>query len=207
MIDGARLTTTACASALALLLFGQCRRQDVPRADPSPSRPTADGARVAAAAPPPTAPGPAPAADDAADAASAPPSTGAWLDANIYRFRLEAVRRCTPPDAGGATRIGVLVRVTAKNIDELLVAPRDFKLESGGTALESAILSKAPGGCAPLLAPKSLRPGKTADGIVVFDLPAGFTPAHRQVKLAYQPTRWGGARRVEAVLPPESLAP
>jgi len=203
MSDGARLSTTACASALALLLFGQCRRQEVPQAAPPPA--TADGARVVAAAPPPTAP--APPADDAADAASAPPSTGAWLDANIYRFRLEAVRRCTPSAPGGATRIGVLVRVTAKNIDDLLVAPRDFRLESGGTTVDSAILPKAPTGCAPLLAPKSLRPGKTADGVVVFDLPAGFAPADRPVKIAYQPTRWGGARRVEAVLPPESLAP
>jgi hypothetical protein len=41
--------------------------------------------------------------------------------------------------------------------------------------------------------------------VVVFDLPVGFNPEHQPVKLTYQPTRWGGARRVESVLPPEAL--
>ena len=87
-------------------------------------------------------------------------------------------------------------------VDEVFVAPRDVKLESGGVILDSAILGKAPGGCGPLLTPKSLRAGKTADGVVVFDLPPGFNPEGRPMKITYQPTRWGGARRVEALLPP-----
>jgi hypothetical protein len=133
-----------------------------------------------------------------------PPSPGGWLDGTIYRLRLDDVRRCPPAAPAAAARIGVLVRVTS-NINELLVAPRDFKLEAGGVLLESAILQKAPAPCAPLLAPKSLRPGKDTDGVVVFDLPVGFNPEHQPVKLTYQPTRWGGARRVESVLPPEAL--
>jgi hypothetical protein len=133
-----------------------------------------------------------------ADAGSEPPSKGRWLEGTIYRFRLDDVRRCAPP----AGRIGVGVRVTA-NIPELLVAPRDFKLEAGGVILDSAVAEKAPAGCAPLLAPKSLRGGKTTGGIVLFDIPPGFNPDDRPVRLTYQPTRWGGARRVEAILPSE----
>jgi hypothetical protein len=157
----------------------------------------ADGAR-AAAEPPPTPPVP---ANSEAAAATPPPSKGTWLEGNIYRFRLDDVRKCPPPAVGGGTRIGAVVRVTSK-IDEVLVASRDFKLESGGVILDSAILEKAPAGCGPLLAPKSLRAGKTADGVVVFDVPPEFNPEGRPVKITYQPTRWGGARRVEAVLPP-----
>jgi len=116
---------------------------------------------------------------------------------------MDDVRPC-PPAAAGTSRVGVAVRVSSK-IDELLVAPRDFKLETGGVILESAILQKGPAACAPLLAPKSLRAGKTAEGVVVFDIPPGFNAEQKPVRLAYQPTRWGGARRVEAVLPPGSL--
>jgi hypothetical protein len=156
------------------------------------------------AAPPPP-PAPAAPPDAPADAGGEPPSRGTWLEGNIYRFRLDDVRTCAPPSGGGA-RIGALVRVTSK-VDEVFVAPRDVKLESGGVILDSAVLEKAPAGCGPLLTPKSLRAGKTADGVVVFDVPPEFNPERRPVKITYQPTRWGGARRVEAVLPSDSLSP
>ena len=133
-------------------------------------------ARHGGAAPtPPAAPAP---AEAETDAATPPPSKGSWLEGNIYRFRLDDVRKCPPPSDGGGARIGAVVRVTSK-IDEVFVAPRDFKLESGGVILDSAMLDKAPGGCGPLLAPKSLRAGKTADGVVVFNLPAGFNAEGR----------------------------
>jgi hypothetical protein len=188
------------ASTLALLLLAHCKREDVAPAPIPPA--VADGAR-AAAPPPPTTP---PAPDVPLDAGPLP-STGAWLEGNIYRFRLDDVRTCPPAATGpGGARIGALVRVASK-VDEVFVAPRDFKLESGGVILDSAMLEKAPAGCGPLLTPKSLRAGKTADGVVVFDLPPGFNPERRPVKIAYQPTRWGGARRTEAVLPSGSLPP
>jgi hypothetical protein len=195
-------SAVAVAAALPLLLLAQCRRQEVPRAASAPGG--SDGPR-ATVEPPRAVPVVADAAADADDAGGPPASLGDWLDGNIYRFRLEAIRRCTSTDPRGSIRLGILVRVTTKNIEELLVAPRDFKLESGGVILDSTPLQKAPAGCAPLLAPKSVRVGKTADGIVVFDLPPGFNPEHRAVKISYQPTRWGGARRVEAALPPEAL--
>jgi hypothetical protein len=195
----ARLPAAAVASTLALLLLGQCRRQDV--APPSTTSAVLDGARAVdppLAAPPPSAA--APGADAATDEATPPASKGTWLEGNIYRFRLDDVRKCPPPAVAGGSRIGAVVRVTSK-IDEVFVAPRDVKLESGGVILDSAIVTKAPDGCGPLLAPKSLRAGKTADGVVVFDVPPEFNPDHRPVKITFQPTRWGGAKRVEALLP------
>ena len=154
------------------------------------------------AAPPPAAP--APPSGEAPDAGAPPASKGSWLEGNIYRFRLDDVRTCTPPAPPAVARIGAVVRVTSK-LDELMVAPRDVKLESGGVILESAISPQASAACAPLLTPKSLRAGKSTDGVVVFDIPPGFNPEHRPVKVTYQPTRWGGAKRVEAVLSAESL--
>ena len=197
----ARLPTAAVASVLALVLFAQCRRQDV--APPQTTPPVANGARAVAeplAAPP----APAPAAEGATDEASAPASKGTWQEGNIYRFRLDDVRKCSPTAVAGGARIGVVVRVASK-VDEVFVAPRDVKLESGGVILDSAIVTKAPDGCGPLLAPKSMRAGKTNDGVVVFDVPPEFNPDHRPVKITYQPTRWGGAKRVEALLPPGSV--
>ena len=193
-----QLPTAAVASIVALLLLGQCRRPGVapPKATPA----VADTAR-AAAEPPPPPPAPSAAAEADSEATNPPPAKGSWLDGNIYRFRLDDVRRCPPPAVGSGARIGAVVRVASK-IDEVFVAPRDVKLESGGVILDSAILDKAPAGCGPLLAPKSLRAGKTTDGVVVIDLPPGFNPEGRPVKITYQPTRWGGARRVEALLPP-----
>jgi len=193
MTRAAQLPTAAVASTVALLLLGQCQRQEV-----APPSATTTPAVAAAAQPPPAPPA---AAEADTDTTSPPPSKGSWLEGNIYRFRLDDVRKCPPPAVGGGARIGAVVRVTSK-VDEVFVAPRDIKLESGGVILDSAILDKAPGGCGPLLAPKSLRAGKTADGVVVFDLPPGFNPDGRPVKITYQPTRWGGARRVEALLPP-----
>jgi hypothetical protein len=196
----ARLPTTAAvASTFALLLLGQCQRQDGAPAQTTPT--VAGGAR--AVGQPPAAP-PEPAPEGAADEASPPASKGTWLEGNIYRFRLDDVRKCSPPAVAGGARIGVVVRVTSK-VDEVFVAPRDVKLQSGGVILDSAIVTKAPDGCGPLLAPKSMRAGKTNDGVVVFDVPPEFNPENRPVKITYQPTRWGGAKRVEAVLPPGSV--
>jgi hypothetical protein len=187
--------------AAALLLAGGCQRNEAPSAPPPPA---GDVARARSAPPPPAPPPAVP--DEAPEAGARPASKGGWLEGNIYRFRLDDVRTCARPAPPAVARIGVVVRVTSK-LDELMVAPRDVKLESGGVILESAISPKTSAACAPLLAPKSLRAGNSADGVVVFDIPPGFNPEHRPVKVTYQPTRWGGAKRVDAVLPAESLPP
>jgi hypothetical protein len=188
----------AAACVLALLLLARCQRNEAPRPEPTPPPAVADAAR--AGAEPPAATPPA----EAADAGAPPASKGAWLEGNIYRFRLDDIRTCPPPPPPAVARIGAVVRVTSK-MDELMVASRDFKLESGGVILDSAISPKTSGACASLLAPKSLRAGKSADGVVVFDIPPGFNPEQRPVKITYQPTRWGGAKRTEAVLPVGSV--
>jgi hypothetical protein len=198
MARGHRLSVVTLGCALAL--FAQCRRREIVRPDATPPA----GTETPRAVPAPRDAPPA-VADAASDGDGSPePSQGRWLEGNIYQFRVDEIRRCAPPALVGFVRIGILVRVTSKT-DELLVAPRDVKLEAGGVILDSTVLSSAPGGCAPMLAPKSLRAGKSAAGVVVFDLPTGFNAEHRPLKVTYQPTRWGGARRVEAVVPPESL--
>ena len=193
----------ALAATLGLLLCGQCRREHAP---PSRAVLAAVDPAPAAAAPAVVAAVPAEPAPAAAEPASDRPTTpalGSWLDGTIYRFRLERIRPCPSTVSGGA-RVAAVVRVESK-INELLVASRDFKLDAGGVILDSAIVQKAPAECGSLLTPKSVRAGKSADGAVVFDLPPGFNPDHQPVRLAYQPTRWGGARRVETVLPSGSL--
>src|SRR4051812_41249499 len=94
-----RVSTAAFLAPLVLGVFGQCRRQEAAREAPrsTVTAASADAAGVFAAPParPPVA------ADVTADAASpdggdAPPSTGDWLDGAIYRFRLDAIRRCAP---------------------------------------------------------------------------------------------------------------
>ena len=199
MTTARRFSAAAAASTLALLVLAQCRRADVPPPVIAAAAPAPAAVPVAAEARPVST-----AATDSALAPTASPSGDGWLDGNIYRVRMANARPC-PPSGAGATRVGVRVYVASK-IGDLLVAPRDFKLETGGVVLDSAIIHKAPPACAPLLAPKSLGAGKTTEGVVVFDLPPGFNTERRPVRITYQPTRWGGARRVEAVLPAGSFA-
>ena len=197
-----RLSLGAVALAAPLLL-AHCRKQEAP---PSAAAPTA-AADSGAAAPARDARAVISdaATDGAADGGGPLPSLGEWLDGRIYRFRLEAVRRCPQPAGPDSLRIGVVVRVESK-MNELLVASRDVKLESGGIILDSVVITKAPAGCGPLLAPASLRTGKTTGGVVIFDVPPELSAGNRPVRVVYQPTRWGGARRVEAALPGEALA-
>ena len=77
-----------------------------------------------------------------------------------------------------------------ENID-LLVRPAEI------TALEVYATASS--------VPRQFAGVKSACGVVVFDIPPRFNPEHRPVKVTYQPTRWGGAKRVEATLPPEAL--
>jgi hypothetical protein len=199
-----RLSLTTVAFAVSLLPLAQCRRQEVPRSEVAPT--AAGGSR--AVAPPSDARAVAAdgATDAGADAGGPLPSAGEWLDGRIYRFRLEASRRCGPAANPDSLRIGVVVRVESK-MDELLVAARDVKLQSGGIILDSLVIAKAPAGCAPLLAPSSLRAKKATAGAVIFDVPPEIVSASQPVRVVYQPTRWGGAHRVEAALPPGALKP
>src|SRR5687768_14896538 len=99
----ARLPAAAVASTLALLLLGQCRRQEVA---PSGTTPVVANAARAPAEPAPTPAAPPAAAEAEPDTDSPPPSKGSWLEGNIYRFRLDDVRKCPPPSVAGGARIG-----------------------------------------------------------------------------------------------------
>jgi hypothetical protein len=149
-----------------------------------------------------------------------------WLEGGFYKFRLDAVKHCgaspalsqqgrdggplasddgTAPSAagwrGGASWVGALVRVTA-DVKETFVSPRDLTLQRGGVILR-AKYGDVPllRGCQPLLQQNELRAGHEARGFALFEVPAHFrakSPA--PIVLAYQPTRWGGAKRVEIAL-------
>lgn len=146
-------------------------------------------------------------ATTASDTSQAMPVTtpGVWLEGNIYRLKVEDVRRCrsngTANDVdAGIMRLGVRVQIASK-LDSLIFAPRDLTLESEGVVFQAKLVDKPTVGCAPVLGRNELRRGKSAIGIAVFDVPSNFKFDARGPTLAYQPTRWGGAKRTEVRLP------
>jgi hypothetical protein len=143
------------------------------------------------------------------------PEQGAWLETASYFFRMDELKRCgsipLPPPEGKAAAsaglpkemawVGALVRVRASV--QLLVSPRDVTLEKGGVIINPTYVDVPPlPGCAPALSVKTLRAGQVARGYVFYKVPEGFVNGAGVAKLAYQPTRWGGARRVEVTLQP-----
>jgi hypothetical protein len=54
----------------------------------------------------------------------------------------------------------------------------------------------------PLLLMKQMRPNQIARGFAVFDVPERFRKDGTDpFVLAYRPTRWGGAKRIELKIP------
>jgi hypothetical protein len=101
----------------------------------------------------------------------------------------------------GRAWMGVAVRARAK-ADELFLTPRDFTLERGGVIVASRHVGPPTlPRCLPLLPAKQLRAKESVRGFVLFEVPAAFRGGDVPVVLAYRPTRWGGARRVELPLP------
>jgi hypothetical protein len=56
-------------------------------------------------------------------------------------------------------------------------------------------------GCGPALRPRSLAARQSARGLVFFDVSPEFRASQSAMILAYRPTRWGGAGRLEVKLP------
>jgi hypothetical protein len=155
-------------------------------------------------------------ADGGADAGGGPsPEQGAWLETASYFFRMDEIKRCgsipLPPPEGKAAAsaglpkemawVGALVRVRASM--QLFVSPRDVTLEKGGVIINPIYVDLPPlPACTPALPVKTLRAGQVARGYVFYKVPQGFADGPGVGKLAYQPTRWGGARRVEVTLQP-----
>jgi len=169
-----------------------------------------------------------PARDDLTPAPPARKAAGLreWVDGGMFRFRVEAISGCgvaagpanqlssagTPgggavaidrptPARPPAERLAVSVQIIA-GADHIFVSPRDVTLESGGVILQSSD-PKAPlaARCRPALAPQRLRARQSARGAVVFEVSPEFRARQAPMILAYRPTRWGGAGRLEVKLP------
>jgi hypothetical protein len=191
--------------------FSGCR-------DQSPERPATTPPAAPIAAPPvdvapPTAANEdaRPGADGGADAAANAPigAATAMVATATYDLTFERLYRCGSAAAGGATSrgggekiwIGAAVAAYAKTKNFFLNA-RDFTLEKGGLVLEARHVNPpALPRCLPLLQPRQLDASKTARGFVLFEVPAHLKADGVPLVLAYRPTRFGGARRVEFRIP------
>ncbi len=117
---------------------------------------------------------------------------GEQLEGDVYYFTLRSMRTC---DASGKVA-GVEVEIEAKA--KLAVSPRDVVIGKGGIAFNASMdLERRLPGCLPLLEISALRQGQKTRGFVLFDLP--YRPP-ADLRLIYQPTRWGGAGYVTARL-------
>jgi hypothetical protein len=168
----------------------------------------------------------APGADAGSSAAVAPSEAlpldaglGAWIESAAYKFKVSGVTPCaipTPPrsaSSDGAAesvpvdrpqRIGVTVHVAAK-FDEFFVSGRDVTIEKDGVIIQPEVHPAPSTGCSPLLEPRTLRHDQVASGVVVFQVEdEAFV---RSSTIAYQPTRWGGAPRVQVPVAALKLKP
>jgi hypothetical protein len=147
------------------------------------------------------------AADDDPDVHSdpGPAAIGSWLEGNGFRFRVEVIRDCgqLARDAGSASLhlLAVEMRIVAGQ-KEVFVSPRDVTLESGGVILQvenrAAPVGKS---CGPQWTSRRLPPRGTLRGVLLFAVPPDFGASGRDPILAYRPTRWGGAGRLEVRVP------
>lgn len=190
-----------------LLLLSHCQKEPGPE-NTSASRAPASGVEPARAPSPAAAPSSASASSRGSDAVDSDAGMGQWAESSAYKFKLTKIERCADPepsrgtsiDAGSGEqliRVGVSVQIFAK-YDELFAAPRDVTLEKGGVIIQSVVNPKPSAGCSPLLEPKTLRHDQVAGGFVVFEVPD--ESYLRAGIVAFQPTRWGGAPRVEVKL-------
>ena len=141
------------------------------------------------------------------------------IESAAYKFKVTSVAPCALPapvrsaaNDGSAEavpedrqlRVGVTVHVLAK-FDEFFVAGRDVTIEKDGVIIQPEVQPKPSTGCSPLLEPKAMRHDQVASGVVVFQVPdEAFL---RSSTIAYQPTRWGGAPRVQVPVASLKLKP
>jgi hypothetical protein len=85
---------------------------------------------------------------------------------------------------------------------EVFASPRDVTLESGGVILQSENHAAPVGkSCGPQWTPQRLSPRRTLRGVLLFAVPPDFGTSGKDPILAYRPTRWGGAGRLEVRVP------
>lgn len=135
-----------------------------------------------------------------------PAAIGSWLEGNGFRFRVEAIRDCGQQPARDTRSaslhlLAVEIRIVAGQKD-VFVSPRDVTLESGGVILQVenrvAPVGKS---CGPQWTAQRLSPRRTLHGVLLFAVPPDFSASGRDPILAYRPTRWGGAGRLEVRVP------
>ena len=139
----------------------------------------------------------------AASSGAKPPEQKA--ESQRYDVQLDRAVRCQPA-AGSANGdriwVGFAVRVRSRT-KGLFVTARDFSLEKQGIVLQPRHVNPPLlDGCLPLLRQKQLDANSDPNqGFVLFEVPARFRNDAVPITLAYQPTRWGGAARVELSVP------
>jgi hypothetical protein len=146
-------------------------------------------------------------ADDHSDVHpdAGPVAIGIWLEGNGFRFRVDAIRDCGQlvRDAGSASLhlLAAEIRIVAGQ-KEVFVSPRDATLESGGVILQVEKRAAAVGkSCGPQWTAQRLSPRRALRGVLLFAVPPDFGASGRDPILAYRPTRWGGAGRLEVRVP------
>jgi hypothetical protein len=198
-------STFALLGLATLSVSASCRNQPnssentAPEAAPAPASVARPNASVPPPAPAvPLASGPHAAAEQAYPGQDQ--SVGKWVESSAYKFRVTDVVRCADPAPGETVpedrkvRVGAFIQVFSK-FDQFFLTPRDVTLEKGGVILDSERNAKPGPECKPLLEPMRVMHDQTRGGVVVFQVPdESFL---KDGVVAFNPTRWGGAPRVE----------
>ena len=117
--------------------------------------------------------------------------------------------RCADPPATEKVPEDRRVRVAAKievfsKYDDFWVAGKDVELDKDGVIIEAERQVKPSAECAPLLEQKRLKHDETSTGYVVFQVPdEAFVLG---AKIAFEPTRWGGAPRSQIPITSKDFA-
>lgn len=197
-----RAGASRLASLALIAVLSHCRSHPTNGTPSSRSATPPVPAESSAPAPVPSAaPAAAPPGDVAASASGITElGFGTWADAAPYRFRVTRVERCprarSAPASASAARLGFSVQILSK-YDGLLVHPRDLHLEKNGVIHDSEPSGTGCGG--PALTPIVAKHGQTVAGVVTFQLTTDADA--RSAKVVFEPTRWGGAPRVEVSVP------
>jgi hypothetical protein len=137
---------------------------------------------------------------------SGPAQLGSWLEGSGFRFRVDAIRDCGQQLARGARSaslhlLAFEIRIVVGE-KEVFASPRDVTLESGGVILQPENYAAPVGkSCGPQWTPQRLSPHRTLRGLLPFAVPPDFGASGKDPILAYRPTRWGGAGRLEVRVP------
>jgi hypothetical protein len=124
---------------------------------------------------------------------------GERLEGDVYFFQVRSLKTCD--NAGKVAGVEVEIEATSK----LSVNPRDVVIGKGGVRFTASLdFKRELPGCTPLLQISILQKGQKARGYVLYDLPSRPTD---DLRLIYQPTRFGGAGFVTAPLKDWPLPP